>query len=232
MSNSDILNKITGKGWFKGIDALSVSKLVELSSVKKYAPGEFVYMMGDTRDNVYYIIDGQVQVSIVGKDGEEFVLTIYESENWFGESALHPDQLMPLELKATKDASILCIPISAIDSVLDNSAAFYHNIVLDMVERAKLLYILIEAVLFMPLDARVATRMLHLLNLFGEQRQEGIVLPLKFSQSDFARMSGGSRQRVNKVFRNWCEAGIVTKKGRNYIVHDLEALKAQSDTKE
>lgn len=232
MDKQEILSRITGNGWFEGIDEQKVAQLVDLSAIKKYAPGEFVYMIGDIQDSVFFILEGQVKVSIVGQDGEEFVLTVWEPESWFGESAFHSDHSMPLEVSANKEVKVLAIPITAIDSVLDNGAAFYRSIMLDLIGRAKLLYRLVEALLFLPLNARVAVRMLHLLQLFGEKGEDGMVLPLKFSQSDFARMSGGSRQRVNKVFREWAELGVVSKRGRNYIVHDVEALQALTEGSE
>lgn len=226
MDKQEVFSKIAGNGWFDDIEDQKVAQLIDLSAVKKYSTGEFVYMIGDVQDSIFFILEGQVKVSIVGQDGEEFVLTIWESCSWFGEAAFHSDHTMPLEVRATKDSKILAIPVNAIDAVLDNGAMFYRSIMLDMIGRAKLLYRLVEALLFMPLNARVAVRMLHLLQMFGEQGEDGMVLPLKFSQSDFARMSGGSRQRVNKVFRQWAEDGVVTKKGRNYIVHDVAALEA------
>lgn len=232
MDKQEIFSKIAGKGWFEGVDEGKVVQLIDLATVKKYSSNEFVYMIGDIQENVFFVLEGQVKISIVGKDGEEFVLTIWESGSWFGDAAFHADHSMPLEVSATRDTKILAIPVSAIDVVLDNSAAFYRSIMLDMISRAKLLYRLVETLLFMPLNARVAVRMLHLVKVFGEQTPEGIILPLKFSQSDFARMSGGSRQRVNKVFRHWAENGIVTKKGRNYIVHDVAALEAQTGSRE
>jgi CRP-like cAMP-binding protein len=232
MDKQEIFSKVVGNGWFKDLSEQKVAQLIDLSTVKKHSAGEFVYMIGDVGDRIFFILEGQAKVSIVGQDGEEFVLTIWEPYNWFGEAAFHSDHTMPLEVRATKDAKILSIPITAIDAVVDNGATFYRNIMLDMIGRAKLLYRLVEALLFMPLNARVAVRMLHLIQMFGEQSDEGIVLPLKFSQSDFARMSGGSRQRVNKVFRQWAEDGVVTKKGRNYIVHDIAALEALTESTE
>lgn len=230
MGEYEMLDKITVSRWFEGVDKAKIAQLVALSSVKTYSPGEYVYMMGDERDSLFYVLDGQLKISIAGKEGEEFVLTTLESDNWFGESAFELGQAMPLEVSATTESKMLVLPVSAIDAVLENGATFYRNIMMDLISRSRLLYRLIEILLFMPLNARVAVRMLYLLQMFGEKSSEGMVLPLKFSQSDFARMSGGSRQRVNKVFRQWSEEGIVTKKGSNYIVHDMAALEAQTES--
>lgn len=229
MDKYEILNRVIDSSWFKNVDTVKIAKLLDLSFVKKYAPGEYLYMVGDIQDNVFFVLEGQVKVSIVGQGGEEFMLTVWEANNWLGEAAFHGDHSMPLEVSATREVKVLLMPVKAIESLLDNGDAFYKNIMLDMVGRAKLLYRLVDALLFKPLNARVAVRMLHLLKVYGEQGEDGMLLPLKFSQAEFARMSGGSRQRVNKVFRQWSEAGIVTKQGRNYVVHNVAALEMQID---
>lgn len=232
MDKYEVLDRVTDSNWFKNVDKDKVAKLLDLSFIKKYQPGEYLYMVGDVQESVFFILDGQVKVSIVGQGGEEFMLTVWEANNWLGEAAFHGDHSMPLEVSATREAQVLILPIKTIESVLDNGDAFYKNIMLDMIGRAKLLYQLVDALLFKPLNARVAVRMLHLLKVYGQQSPEGMLLPLKFSQAEFARMSGGSRQRVNKVFRQWSEAGIVTKQGRNYVVHNVEALQMQMDATE
>lgn len=227
MIKEELINRILGGGWFDSISEPEIAHMVELSSVKKYRAGEFVYLVGDTQQNVFFILDGQVNISIIDPKGEEFVLTIWEAGGWFGETAFHSDSTMPLEARAKNDTTILVVPITAIDTALENGAMFYRNIMLDLIGRAKLLYKLVETLLFRPLRARVALRVLHLVELFGQPEGDSIVLPFKISQSDFARMSGGSRQRVNQIFRVWADMGIVNKQNKRYTVHDLDALKAE-----
>jgi len=184
-------------------------------------------MVGQVQQSLYCIIDGQVTVSIVDPHGEEFGLTIWKPGNWFGESAFHEDNVMPLQAKAKTATSILEIPIKAIDEVLDNGTVFYRNIMLDIIGHSKLLYQLVEVLLFRPLRSRVAMRMLYLIETIGQADGDSVILPTKFSQSDFANMSGGSRQRVNQIFRDWADRGIINKQNKRYVVHNIHALKAE-----
>ena len=229
MVKDQLVRKASSGGWFKGIPDADIERIIDMSSVKKYEAGEFVYMVGDEQQNLFCIVDGQVTISIIDPKGEEFVLTIWEAGGWFGEAAFHQSSTMPLEARAKTKATVLLVPIKAIDEVLDNGATFYRNILIDMIGRAKLLYKLVETLLFRPLRARVAMRVLHLVELFGQKEGDSIVLPFKISQSDFARMSGGSRQRVNQIFRVWSDKGIISKENKRYMVHDLEALNAEMD---
>ncbi len=233
MTKDEVFKKIVGKGWFENVSEDEVAALVELSKIRRFNIGDFIYMVGDSQDSLFCILDGQVNISIIEPSGEEFGLTIWEEGVWFGEASLHEDGIMPLEARAKTTTEILVVPLSAIDSVLKNGAAFYRNIVIELIGRAKLLYKLVEILLFRPLRSRVAMRVLFLLEHVGEPQENGdVVMTVKFSQSDFAKMSGGSRQRVNQIFREWADKGVMSKQNKRYVVHNVDALQAELEAME
>lgn len=232
LEKQQALKVAANQGWFVGLNEEESSRLVEVSRVTTYATDEVIYTVGDIQKNLYCIIEGLVNISLIGDEGDIFPLTIWEPGNWFGEGALHESSVMPVEASAAANTKVLMIPIDAIDSALDNHTVFYRNILHDMIGRTQQLYHLIELLLFKTLQARVAAKVLHLVNLIGEQTPEGIRLPLDFSQSDIALMSGGSRQRVNKIFRTWSCVGTITKQDGRYLVHDLDALHAEVNARD
>lgn len=221
------LEVASNQGWFIGLNDDEVARLVSRSQVKAYNAGELVYIPGQKQENLYCIIDGLVKISLVNKDGDQFPLIILEAGSWFGESALYEESVMPVETSAKTQTKVLVVPISEIDDALDNNAKFYKNILQETIARTHLLFRLVDMLVFKTLQARLAARILHLISLFGEPCPEGIKLPLEFSQSDFARMSGGSRQRVNKIFGGWYSSGVMTKQEKWYVVHDIQALESE-----
>ncbi|MFT6406691.1 MAG: CRP-like cAMP-binding protein [Arenicella sp.] len=227
LEKQKVLSIVSNQGWFADLNDEEISRLVELSHLTDYAINDVVYTTGDRQENLYCIIEGLVKVSIIGDQGDNFPLTMWEAGNWFGEGALHENSVMPLEASAVAKTTALAIPITAIDSALDHGAVFYKNVLRDIIGRSQQLYHLVELLLFKTLQARVAARILHLIDLIGEPTAEGIKLPFDFSQSDIAHMSGGSRQRVNKIFRSWSSNGIVTKQDGWYVVHNVDALRAE-----
>lgn len=232
LEKQHLLRVVRNQGWFIGLDDDEISRLIEVSRLTTYATNEVIYTTGDTQENLFYIINGLINISLIGDEGDIFPLTIWEAGNCFGEGALHKSSVMPVEASAAAESKVLVIPIAAIDSALDSHAVFYRNILDDMIGRTQQLYHLVELLLFKTLQARVAAKVLHLVSLIGVQTPEGIRLPLDFSQSDIALMSGGSRQRVNKIFRTWFSDGTITKRDGRYFVHDLDALHAKVNARE
>lgn len=226
MQTQDIQN-IAKRSWFKDVSSSELDLLVAKAAVRDYEVGQTIYGVGDKSDNLYCVLDGRITLSIVEPNGEEFGLTIWDRGCWFGEAAMHNDGVMPIQAKVSGAAKVLVLPITAIDECLPNPSSFYYNVTMDMISRAKQLYQLVEVLLFRPLRARVAMRVIHLIDMFGKEENGSFILPLKFNQSDFAEMSGGSRQRVNEIFRNWAEQGIVKKENKRYVVHDIGALRME-----
>lgn len=237
MTNKEIIDQqvvdhISNSSWFREVDTRLIAELVEGARIRRYAPDEFIYLTGDTQTHVFFILDGRVKISLMSHNGEEFVMTMWEHGMWFGESGFLEDATMPLEARALNDVTLLAVPNVLLDRLMRNDPKYYRNILHDTIRRSTQLYRLIDLLLFKPLRVRVVARMLQLVELFGEKDGSEIILPLRISQADFARMSGGSRQRINKVFRQWAADGIVSKKGRSHIVHDLDALRAQLEVKD
>ena len=223
-SKDAIKRTLAEADWFMGLDDVVLEQIAQRSSVKQYQSREFLYMPGDTQTNLYCVISGTVQISIVGYAGNQFILTTMKDGQWFGEGAILGETKV-IEVQTTTACEILAVPLAAVQSSVNTKPNFYQNILEDHMKRTQLLYDLIAGMLFLPLRARLAGRFLYLLEMFGEPSDEGVVLDLKFSQQDFARMSMGSRQRINKIFREWQDREIYFKKSGKYIVKDIEALK-------
>jgi CRP/FNR family transcriptional regulator len=174
LEKQQVLRVVTNQGWFIGLNDEETSRLVELSRLTTFKTDEVLYTVGDTQKNLYCIIEGLVNISLISDEGDIFPLTIWETGNWFGEGALHESSVMPVEASAAAKSKVLIIPIDAIDSALDNQMIFYKNILDDMIGRTQQLYHLVELLLFKTLQARVAAKILHLVNLIGEKTPEGI----------------------------------------------------------
>ena len=79
-------------------------------------------------------------------------------------------------------------------------------------------------ILFYPLSARLAGRLLEQAQLHGVQTEQGIRLDISLSQSDFANLVMGSRPRVNKIFGQWRDKNIVVMEQGKYLIKNLAAL--------
>ncbi len=61
----------------------------------------------------------------------------------------------------------------------------------------------------------------------GHQIEDGILIDIKVSQSDFARLALGSRQRVNRIFRDWDKRGLVETRNDFLLIRDVDAFERE-----
>jgi len=54
-----------------------------------------------------------------------------------------------------------------------------------------------------------------------------VMLDIKLSQADFARLAVGSRQRVNRIFREWEKSGLVEHRNDLLWIRDMDSLEKE-----
>jgi CRP/FNR family cyclic AMP-dependent transcriptional regulator len=58
------------------------------SSIVEYKKGQMIYNQDQPSTSIYLVIDGKVKVSRLADDGHQVVVDIYQTDEFFGESAL------------------------------------------------------------------------------------------------------------------------------------------------
>ena len=91
---------------------------------------------------------------------------------------------------------------------------------------------LLNGMLFYPLTAWVAGRLLWFAHNFGSVIDGGILITKRMSQQELADLTLGSRQRVNKTLKEFEKLGILSISGKEYLVKNIALLKRQISIKE
>jgi CRP/FNR family cyclic AMP-dependent transcriptional regulator len=130
------------------------------------------------------------------------------------------------EIQIRSEAILIKLPRSIILDQAEIHPGIYRNLLHHEVTTSKNLYKLFADMMFHPLPARLATRLLHLAQQHGELRDDGTHLHLELSQTDFGQLCMGSRQRINKILCEWQAAGLVAGCHQGYVIVDPEGLAA------
>jgi CRP-like cAMP-binding protein len=81
---------------------------------------------------------------------------------------------------------------------------------------------------FLDLEGRVAKLLVQMADRQGTAGDDAIVLDVGVTQSDLARMVGGSRQSVNAILHGLEGRGFVEVHGREIRIVELDALKRRA----
>ncbi len=219
--NIDVAGIIDRSPWFKELPSEAKQKLVAAAKIEKYPKNSFLFCVGDVTQRVHCLIGGRIRVSVTSPLGQEFALQDIEPENWLGEAALFSEEGRVLELQFKEAGQALSIHRNVILEVGSEHPMMFSYILKDHLQRTRGMYELLGGMLFYPLKTRLAGRILYFLEEHGEEADGGIYLDMNLSQQDFARLVFGSRQRINKIFRQWNEQGVMIMKANRYFIPDL-----------
>ena len=218
---------IAASPWFEGVPGNCLDTLEGAATIKHLPANSFIWTAGQTTTDIYALLSGRVRINMASEMGQEFALIDWEAGAWLGEQVLGVDAPNMLEVRVLVPSDLLLIPGQAVIEVGDAWPEMYRNLFRASWTNTRGLYDILSGVLFYPLRARVAGRVLLLIQEHGERVEDGIRINIKLSQNDFARLSMGSRQRVNRIFREWDHQGLVESRDEHLIIRDVRGLEKE-----
>ena len=195
-------------------------------SIKKFAKGEVIFAQGDEADDIFYIEEGKVKITVVSSRGKEAVVGILSADQFFGEGALNGQLVRMSTAIAIGDCTISRLSRSLMLGTLNNEPNFSHFFINHLLLR----YLRIEEdlvdQLFNSSEKRLA-RILLLLANFGKEGKPETVIP-DITQATLAEMVGTTRSRVSFFLNKFRRLGFIEYNGKmqvhssllNVVLHD------------
>jgi CRP/FNR family cyclic AMP-dependent transcriptional regulator len=205
--------------------------LVKAARIKHFADKKYLYRLGDTTESVYGVLSGFVRVKISSIQGQEFAITEFSKDAWLGEFSLSEQPVRLFEAQALDNTSIVELSKSVVKSVAEQYPVVYKNLFLDQSDRTLKMCELLSGMLFYPLKARVAGRLLWFAQHYGQPVNDGVLIDKKMSQDELAELTLGSRQRVNKIVKELEKKHILSITGQRYLIKNMVALKDEIKSK-
>lgn len=212
---------------FSGLPDEAIDRLASESRVKFYSKGSHLYRINEFSTDIFCLLSGRVRISVRGATGQQFALTDLGPKEWLGEGAVLDNERRVVESMVIEEADVLVLPWPEILAVAEQFPLIYRNLFEQSQVRARSTYQLLGYVLFLPLRARVAGRLLQLFDKSGDGCGEFPSVRAQINQKDLSQLSLGSRQHINKIFRDWNREGVVKKVGDRYELLDITALRRE-----
>ena len=183
------------------LDAPGASK-----DVVHYSRGESIFTQGDRCEDVRYIQNGGVKLSVTSKSGREAVVAILGAGDFFGEGALAAQPVRMGSATAITPSTILLISTRKMGRLLRKHAMADRFIAHMLSRNIRIEEDLVDQ-LFNSSEKRLA-RALLLLAHYGTQAPPMSTVP-QISQATLAKMIGTTRSRVNFFLNKFKRLGFI-----------------------
>jgi CRP/FNR family cyclic AMP-dependent transcriptional regulator len=195
---------INGGRWFSSLSPSLRHDILRRAYVKRVQDGALLSARGDPAQEWIACAKGAVRVSSTSLSGKQITLTYVEPGIWFGDVAMFDGDQRTHDSYAHGDTTLLCVSRSDFQKVLASHVELYEALMRLQARRIRQLFGLVEDLNTLPLRARLAKQLLHLVRSYGvPSLSDGTEtrIGLHLAQEELAQLLGASRQRVNQELK-------------------------------
>lgn len=212
--------------WFAACSDSLRRAILARAQLCRVASGTRIAQRGDPAACWYGVARGAVRLGTALADGRSFTLDFVGPSQWFGDIGLVDGKPLDLDVVAHGPATLLVVAKADLLRLLDSHGELREALLQLNCQRLRHMFHRFEELHTLPLAQRLARQVQRLARQFGRAQAEGTRIELGVSQTDLAAMVGGSRQRVNRVWRQMHQLGIVQRGPSRLLVLDAAALEA------
>src|SRR3569832_1392649 len=219
--------QINSGRWFSSLSPSLRHDILRCAYVKRCKDGELIAARGDMAEAWTAVAKGAVRVSSTSITGKQITLTYVEPGIWFGDIAFFDGDRRTHDAFAHGDTTLLCVSRGDFRKILSGHVELYEALLRLQARRLRQMFGLIEDLNTLPLRARLAKQLLHLVRSYGvPSLSDGteMRIGLQLAQEELAQLLGASRQRVNQELKQMEREEAIRIEPGGLVVRDREAL--------
>jgi len=200
-----------------------VEQVIRNHRTKHYALKEFIFREGDMPIHLYFLNKGKVKTFKMNQDGKEYITGLYNAGDFFGYTALLEHADYSDSAQVIDDAEVLLIPkddfYHLIGSNPEVSSSFIKLLADNVHQKEEQLLELA----YSSVRKRVANALVNVYEKYNPDHRKDFTISL--GREDIASIVGTATETVIRALSEFKEDGLITSKGRDIQVLDIQALR-------
>lgn len=210
--------------FFAGLGEEAVVEIQRRFRQQHYHAGERIHHAGDTALRLSVVAAGVVKVVRPTMDGQDVLLDFVGPGGYFGSLAELGDASYRDDVTAHTDCCVLYTTSDVFHDILRRYPSVALSALRMVADRLNEAQATIEQLSAYPVEQRVASVLLQLVDKIGQDRSGDVLIQMPLSRQDIADMTGSKVETVSRVMSDLRRSGLI-ESGRRWIsVVDREAL--------
>ena len=212
---------------FAGLTAEQLGVIAAGCRTTALRRGEILFHQGDPVHGFYFVLGGQMQLTVAAADGAEKVVEIVPAGESFGEAVVFDGITYPVTASALVDSELLAISSQAVLRLLDRDPSFARRLLANMAVRLRRLVRDVESYSLRTSEQRVIGLLLHQIEAGGGDLPASCAVELPASKQTLASRLSLTPETFSRVLRGLSAEGLISVQGRRVLLHDVPALAAR-----
>ncbi|MDQ8021374.1 MAG: cyclic nucleotide-binding domain-containing protein [Moraxellaceae bacterium] len=201
---------------FQGIAPERLESVSRVAVMRRVSRGTAVVLAGDSTDFIYFVLNGNLKVTVSDEDGREVILTMIGQGDVFGEMGVVDESPRSATVTAIASADLVQISQADFRRILQDNFDVCLRIMSHLSHRLREADRKIESLALMDVYGRVARLLLDM----AEETEGVTIVKKKISKQDIAKMIGASREMVSRVMKDLQIRGLIEETDSGVILRD------------
>ena len=200
-------------------------RLVTYMRIARCPARTTLFEKGDPGSNMMLVLRGRVKICTRSEDGKEVIFNLVKSGEVFGEIALLDGAPRTAAAVTLDPCELLVLDRRDFIPFLHRHPEACMRLIEVLCERLRRTSEMVENLLFLEGEARLARSLVQLAENFGREVPDGIRIDLRLSQQTLGDIVGLSRESVNKQMGHLRDKGVIEMSDRFVTVTDIDRLR-------
>ncbi len=229
MDRAALLATLGRTALFRGVPQRELEEFAVLLQPRTFARGGYLWHAGDAAESACLVVVGQVKVSRINADGEEFVTSMFLPGQIFGEMSLVVDDpVRMMDAQAVDSTECLTLSRDAFLHYLDHHPRVMRRMLATLASNIRRMDETFAESAFLDIPGRVARKLLELAEQHGKQTADGVRIGMRLSQGTLAGMVTASRENVNRSLSRFASEGLIRRDSGSITILDKSRLRRQT----
>ncbi len=181
---------------------------------RSYPKNTILINEGDHSDSLYVILEGKVKVFTSDEHGKEFILSMQEAGDYFGELSLIDDSPRSASVMTLEKCRMCVISKADFQRCLEENPALAFELIRSLARRIRSLTERVRNLALLDVYGRVARTLLDM----ATEQDGNLVIEQRLTHQDIANMVGASREMVSRIMKDLTAGGYVRVSNRKIII--------------
>lgn len=214
---------LAGIGLFEGLDPQALRRLESQCRWQRYRKGDQVLERGSESRDVYFVVEGAVNVVNVSPAGREIAYATIQAGGHFGELSAIDGEPRSARVVAQEETLLAVVPSRRFADLLQEKAEVTFRLLQQLTRMVRVGDVRIMELSTLAASHRVYVELLRMAAPDAAVAGRWVVRPLPPLREIASRVST-TRETVARSLSQLYQSGLVQRKGRMLYVPDREKL--------
>ncbi|MFC4275660.1 Crp/Fnr family transcriptional regulator [Achromobacter aloeverae] len=201
-----------------------------LGSRATFRKGSVIGHQGETPQSFYFILEGEVHLTVVFPDGYDAVYDILGPDSMFGEGAALISVPLHCTARAERDTDVLCFDAKGFRAALSADPDLMGAFVQVQASQHQVCAQRLSHMFRTEPEWRVKEFILRMMRLHGQDVLDpvaGTLLAVNLTHGEIAKMTGLTRVTITRTLKRMCSQGVIAILNRRIVVLDVRRLASE-----